>query len=121
MATGWNFHLPPYVGHSGGVQYVDSVYRALCEALGLRTVPVAAGDAVADAQEVTLAEAQPLPVAEPSAEAVGGLDGVAQPEAGAVLGDFDALCASRSNAPVCRLQTCGVKAILGCQTVFRGP
>ena len=35
VATGWNFHLPPYVSHSGGVQYTDSVYVALCEALGL--------------------------------------------------------------------------------------
>jgi alpha-glucosidase (family GH31 glycosyl hydrolase) len=35
VATGWNFHLPPYVGFSGGVQYVDSVYKELCAALGL--------------------------------------------------------------------------------------
>jgi hypothetical protein len=35
VATGWNFHLPPYVHKSGGVQYVDSVYRPLAAALGL--------------------------------------------------------------------------------------
>jgi len=35
VATGWNFHLPPYVHMSGGVQYTDSVYRELCGALGL--------------------------------------------------------------------------------------
>jgi len=35
VATGWNFHLPPYVHMSGGVQYTDSVYRELCAQLGL--------------------------------------------------------------------------------------
>lgn len=35
VATGWNFHLPPFVQKSGGVQYTDSVYRPLSAALGL--------------------------------------------------------------------------------------
>jgi hypothetical protein len=37
VATGWNFHLPPYVEKSGGVQYTDSVYRALCGAFPAQT------------------------------------------------------------------------------------
>jgi hypothetical protein len=35
VATALNLHLPPYVRESGGVQYTDSAYRPLAEALGL--------------------------------------------------------------------------------------
>ena len=43
-----------------GVPCADVESAGLSEELGLRTVPVAAGEAVADAQELPLAEAQPL-------------------------------------------------------------